>query len=191
MRRATMPVVAAEPMFVVVSGLPGSGKSSLARKLGTSLGVEVIDKDDFLETLFADHDEIDVDLRQVLSRAADDALQQRAETVASAIVVSFWRRASLSPTAGTPTDWLESLPNVVEIYCRCSADVAVSRFRSRSRHVGHLDARRTPEELRAQCEALTKLGPLGIGRLIVVDTETDVNVDELVEAVRLAARSIS
>jgi len=38
--------------FVVVSGLPGSGKSVLAQRLSPLLGLPVIDKDDILDRLF-------------------------------------------------------------------------------------------------------------------------------------------
>ena len=65
-------------MFVVMSGLPGSGKTTLGRQLGAALGLDVLDKDDFLEAHFADYAEIDSTLRSTLSRLADAELQERA-----------------------------------------------------------------------------------------------------------------
>jgi cytidylate kinase len=171
-------------MFVVMSGLPGSGKTTLGRQLGATLGLGVLDKDDFLEAHFADYDEIDSTLRSSLSRLADAELRERAGTIASAILVSFWRREQVSLTAGTPTEWLAHLPNVVEVHCECSPGVAATRFHSRVRHDGHRDADRT--DLMAQFEALTRQGPLGIGRLVVVNTETDTDIAEL--ASRIAER---
>ena len=38
--------------FVVVSGLPASGKSTLSRRLATALSLPMLDKDDILEGLF-------------------------------------------------------------------------------------------------------------------------------------------
>jgi adenylate kinase family enzyme len=170
-------------MFVVMSGLPGSGKSTLGRQLGAALGLDVLDKDDFLEAHFADYDEIDSTLRSTLSRLADAALQERALSVSSAVLVSFWRREQVSITAGTPTEWLAGLPNVVEVFCDCSPDVAEARFRSRIRHDVHRDADRT--DLVAQFEALSRHGPLEIGRLVVANTEADIDIAELARHVRM------
>jgi hypothetical protein len=38
--------------FVVVSGLPASGKTTLARRLADGLGLPLLDKDDILDRLF-------------------------------------------------------------------------------------------------------------------------------------------
>jgi predicted kinase len=168
-------------MFVVMSGLPGSGKSTLGRQLGATLGLDVLDKDDFLEAHFADYDAIDSTLRSTLSRRADAELQERALSVSSAVLVSFWRRERVSSSAGTPTEWLGSLPNVVEVFCECGPEVAEARFRSRVRHNGHRDADRT--DLVAQFEALVRQGPLKIGRLVVANTETTIDVAELARQV--------
>jgi predicted kinase len=168
-------------MFVVMSGLPGSGKTTLGHQLGAKLGLDVLDKDDFLEAHFANYHEIDSTLRSTLSRLADAELQERALSVSSAVLVSFWRREQVSSTAGTPTDWLTSLPNVVEVFCECSPPVAAARFRSRVRHDGHRDADRT--NLVAQFEALASEGPLEIGRLVVANTQTDIDVAELARQV--------
>ena len=39
-------------LFVVISGLPGSGKTTLARRLAPALALSLIDKDDILDRLF-------------------------------------------------------------------------------------------------------------------------------------------
>ena len=41
-------------LFVVVSGLPASGKTTLARRLASVLELPLIDKDDILDRLFAE-----------------------------------------------------------------------------------------------------------------------------------------
>jgi shikimate kinase len=79
-------------MFVVMSGLPGSGKTTLGHQLGATLGLGVLDKDDFLEAHFAEHGQVDSDLRWHLSRLADAELRESAATLSSAVLISFWQR---------------------------------------------------------------------------------------------------
>ena len=42
----------ADDLVVAMSGLPASGKSTLARRLGPLLGIPVVDRDDLLEAPF-------------------------------------------------------------------------------------------------------------------------------------------
>ncbi len=129
--------------FVVVSGLPGGGKSTLARPLAPLLGLPVVDKDDRLEALFADRAEgaplIERNDRQRLSQAADEKFRARALASDGALLVSFWRRAALSSTSGTPTDWLADLGPITEVWCDCPPATAAERFVRRRRHPGRPD----------------------------------------------------
>ncbi len=166
--------------FVVVSGLPASGKSTLGRQLGPVLGLPVLDKDDLLVPLFTEDDDVDQSRRTRLSREADVLFQGAAQrALGGAVLVSFWRRPELSTTSGTPTEWLRSLGPSLEVFCECPPAVAASRFLSRRRHPGHGDAERREADLIEQFEALVRLGPLGIGRTITVDTTRPVEVDAI------------
>jgi adenylylsulfate kinase-like enzyme len=53
---------------VVVSGLPGSGKSTVARQIASYAGIAVLDKDDILEQLFDERGIGDAEWRSALSR---------------------------------------------------------------------------------------------------------------------------
>jgi adenylate kinase family enzyme len=181
--------VRADARFVVVTGLPGSGKSTVARRIAPPLALELIDKDDFLERLLdreatngadaeakADTDSV---RRFRLSRRADDDMRTAAEASTGAVLVSFWRRDQLSTTSGTPTEWLRALPHVVELYCSCAPTIAADRFLARRRHDGHGDAHRTRADLLRQFESLAALGPIGVGKVVRVDTEQVVDIDAL------------
>jgi glucokinase len=175
--------VTTESLTVVVSGLPGSGKTTVARQLAPQLDLAVIDKDDFLESLFrkttGNDREVDLELRYELSRQADDMLIERSKNTARAVVVSFWRRPEVSETAGTPFEWLRELPNAVEVYCRCDANTAAHRFVGRNRHPAHGDGSKSFDQVLQQFVRLDRLGPLGLSRLVEVDTTGAVDAGRL------------
>jgi hypothetical protein len=166
--------------FIVFSGLPGSGKSTVARELAPQVQLPLFDKDDFLEVLFDERGKGDVTPRSLLSREADQRFAAAAQAVSGACLVSWWRRAQIDPTSGTPTDWLAELgPPVIELHCRCRVDTAVERFLHRRRHPGHLDGVRSAESLRAQFVSFAAIGPLGFGPIIELDTEQPTRLDAL------------
>jgi hypothetical protein len=140
------------------------------------LGYDVIDKDDLLEASFATAGTISPEVRADLSRKADTLMRKRVELRDRAVLVSFWRRPELSATSGTPTDWLFGLPDVIEVHCSCRPETAAHRFIERSRNAAHGDDAADPTEILAQFRALHALGPLGVGRLVEVDTELSPNL---------------
>jgi len=140
----------------VVSGLPASGKSTLAKLLGSELGFEVLDKH----------------------------FEMAARTPRNVILVSHWRRFGDQLESGTPTDWLSEFSSVIEIACCCSTVTAVNRFTSRKRHPAHGDATKVASELLPWFEAENIKGPLGVGSLISVDTENFVDINKLAQECR-------
>ena len=84
--------------FVVVSGVPASGKSTLASRIAPLLGLELIDKDDYLESAFAGRT-VGLDERQRLSRQADHLMRKRVELSSGAVLVSHWQRPEISTTS--------------------------------------------------------------------------------------------
>lgn len=84
---------------------------------------------------------------------------------------------------GTPIDWLAD-HRVVEVYCRCDPEVAIDRFMTRNRHPAHGDSRWTRAEGLANFRRLATLGPYGLGRVVVVDTDRDVDVAGLARRIR-------
>jgi glucokinase len=156
--------------YVVISGLPASGKTMLGREISRRLGLPLLDKDDFLEGLFARDGTGDAGHRNRLSRESDAMLRAATEASGGAVLVSFWRHPGGSG-GGTASEWLlASGATLVEIHCRCPAEGAAERFANRCRHPGHLDELRSPEMLARQFEDYARLGPLRIGCTIEVDT---------------------
>src|SRR5947209_4425192 len=111
--------------FVVISGLPGSGKTTLARQLAPALNLPILDKDSILEHLFDSKGVGDAAWRRMLSRESDTALQAQATASDGAILVSFWHQPGMAPDSGTPTTWLSELSeHIVNVHCVCSPDIA-------------------------------------------------------------------
>lgn len=166
--------------FLVVSGLPASGKSSLGRALAQALDLPLLDKDALLEALFDECGVGNAAWRRQLSQAADLRLQQQAAKQPAAVLVSWWRHPRSTGDSGTPIAWLASLPAPpVEIHCRCSPAIAAQRFVSRTRHPGHLDKRWTYADLLATFSEQAQLGPLRIGPLLEVNTEQAIDFGAL------------
>jgi len=62
--------------FVLISGVPASGKTMLGRRLAPALDLPLIDKDDILERLFELRGAGDKERRRMLSRESDIILQR-------------------------------------------------------------------------------------------------------------------
>ena len=170
--------------FVIVSGLPASGKSTVAGALAHGLGLPLLDKDTFLEALFQAVGVGDVQWRRDLSRRADSEFQEQAKKIQNAVLASWWKHPQSPVNSGTPTEWLAALPGThVEVYCRCSPAIAAERFISRKRHPGHLDDRWSYSELLANLTQQASLGPLGLGRLIEVQTEGPLELTALLREI--------
>lgn len=170
--------------FVVVSGLPGSGKTTVARALAPLLHLPLLDKDDILDHLYETRGIGNAEWRRALSRESDRILQHDATASNGAVLVSFWRVAGLPDDSGTPCEWLAPLSDaMVHLHCVCGADVAATRFITRTRHAGHLDSSRSPDEIAASLRALAALPPPELGPRIDVDTSGRPDIEKLARMV--------
>ncbi|SED28890.1 hypothetical protein SAMN04489844_4102 [Nocardioides exalbidus] len=143
--------------------------------LSERLGLPLIDKDAILEALFDSLGCPDRDERHRLSRASDEVLYALAAASQAAVVVNWWdHRASPARLRGIAS-------SIVEVFCECPVEVATARFAGRSRHPGHHDPVRSPDELAEGVRAMREAfrGPLRVGELVRVDTEEPLDADSL------------
>jgi len=148
--------------------------------LSSVLALPLLDKDDYLESLFNTQGFSDTDRRHNLSRQADVLFQREAESKNDVILVSHWRPRHGQADYGTPSQWLaDSYYSIIEIYCMCPVAVAASRFVSRVRHKGHVDKSRTPAVVAQWLQDYSVHLPIGLGKCMPINTESQSWKDEL------------
>jgi len=165
--------------YVVVSGPPASGKSTLARRLAPALGLPLLAKDTLKDGLLRVLDAPDVAASARLGRAAVEALLAVAAEAGSCVLESVWHRSRA-------VEQLSRLPGpVVEVFCSVPADLLRQRYtvRAGSRHAGYFDTVRDPETLWNADTAQ----PVAVGwPVLTVDTTAEVDVAALADHVRSA-----
>lgn len=171
-------VVGSVGRFVVVSGGPGCGKSTLAPALAERLGLPLIAKDTIKEALMSVLPVPDVETSRQLGRAAVAAMYALARANGRGVLDSVWHRSAALPD-------LAALPGqIVEVCCRCDPSVAASRYDRRGveRMAGHFSADRTAEELWSP----ETTEPVG-GGWPVIEVDTTGAVDVVALTARIAA----
>jgi predicted kinase len=164
--------------LVVVTGVPGAGKTSLATALAERLGSALISLDEIKEELAAQAEDTP---RDWLRYDAEAELAHRLEAFAGDAVVDIW----IAPRRDTERirDLLKRWWDLmVEVRCEVPAVVAVERYAARPRPWPHLP----PDEdaLSRIRDAAEHPEALGAPRTVVVDTTRPVEIGDVVAAVR-------
>ena len=177
-----------QALCTYVTGLPASGKTTVARYLANRLKFTLLDKDDFLEQLFDELISVDMVKRGQLSRQADPLFINAALQQEKVVLVSHWRSPLSETSSGTPVDWLaEHFNQVIEISCVCSVEVASQRFIQRKRHPGHNDDSRSLSDIRLWFKQYASMLPMGVGKNVQVNTESAHWQTQLLQQLKLRA----
>jgi hypothetical protein len=160
--------------FVLVSGPPASGKSSLARPLATELDLPLIEKDTIKEAIGDALDAGGDEWTRPLSSAAFDVLWRLTDTIPRAVLEGNFYPQHVHRLRSVD-------PDALEIYCRCPLDLCRRRFAARigeGRHRVHPPTVPPLEFFEQFAE------PLGVGDVLEVSTVDPVDLDEIVGWVR-------
>lgn len=168
------------PNLVIITGVPGTGKSTLARTLSLRLAWRVFHHDDIKERLYDASGIAIADLNQETSRhfgamAEAAVLAAAGETLRAGfpcIIESFFRPESPPPALAL----LVRESSATQVHCVTPAAVSIARYRARhergERHPVHLDQIEASERASDPLpdSALTPV-PLGIP-VLTVDTQS-------------------
>lgn len=164
--------------IVVVSGAPGSGKTTLAALLAPALQMPVISKDLVKESLWDSFDPPKGDRQwsRQLGGAAMEVLWALAAHSPRVLI-----EANFRPHSQYEREKLAALGSrIVEVYCWCPPETARQRFENRAadptHHPAHVDSTLDPELLAEYDQ------PMGLGSLVRLDTTLPIDVTELAEA---------
>jgi predicted kinase len=174
-------VVVGRPLLVVVTGMPSSGKTTVAEGLARQLRLPLIAKDEIKESLYESLGTDDVSSSGRLGAAAYALIFELAGTMLASgvsiiVEANFFRdqRARLRRPSCTPID---------ATHCQAPLPILLERYANRSRHAGHQDAQKI-KELPSRFESRVH-SPLRLdGELIQLDTTEPLEFSTLAERIR-------
>ena len=164
------------PLLVAVTGMPSSGKTTVAEGLARRLRLPLIAKDKIKESLYESLGAGDVDASARTGVAAYGLIfalaRSMLEAGVSAMVEANFFRDQNENFASLPAH------RFVQIHCHAPLAVLTERYVSRSRHPGHHDAEKVkelPARLASGAHDALELP----GELIELDTTQPVDLDAL------------
>jgi ribose 5-phosphate isomerase A len=162
-------------LLVIVSGPPGAGKTTLARRIAKELGLPLLARDDIKELLFDTLGWSDRQWSKKLGLASWKVLYHVLEELLKAnqslVVESNFRKELASEELSTLQGRYPL--EVVQVVCKTDSDTLLERFKQRAesgeRHPGHVDHLNYDEFEAILCRGGWDALEID-GRVVIVDT---------------------
>jgi predicted kinase len=169
------------PLLVVVTGMPSSGKTTVAEGLARDLRLPLVAKDEIKECLYEVFGAGDVSSSGQIGAAAYALIFASARRMLSSgvsVVVEANFFHDQEPD-------FASLPDhrLVQLHCDAPLGVLLERYANRSRHPGHHDAEKIkelPDRFESGAHSPLRLD----GELIQLDTAQPVDLDAVAARIR-------
>lgn len=120
-----------KPKLVIITGRPGSGKTTLAKELGKTLHFPVISRDEvkegYVSTFNVQHDELPQDTNKVVSEIFFKSIEFLLSNNVSVIAEAAFQHNIWEPEMSR----LKNYSDVFIVYCEIDAEVAAKRHLER------------------------------------------------------------
>jgi predicted kinase len=174
-----------KPLIIIVNGFPGTGKTTLARRLAKDIRFPLFSRDGIYETLYDALECQNNGCPPLIAPAAFTLLYSVASSILSAgqsmVIEGFFGRPEVRSAEFLKLKHAYDF-DPFQIMCKTDGEVLLKRFLTRmgtkERHVGHSDLEWIEQEENKERILYGNLSPLTLGGTVIeIDTTTSFSFD--------------